>query len=227
MHAPFAPALFVVERQHFAERRPVAALPQLDYLAVHLLEKWTPDLVHELLGRAVVREVVAKRSAREDGDGPVVAFLYGPAHREAETRAGSEVMPHAPAGSRDGLEMLVGVHVAHGDQRAVFELERGVAMGPALHAHFVGHLRNKMADARVARVGVGHVLNEVGQFVAGVDAFEARVAVDVIFAVHEPVNVEYHDGVDPQFTATPANLMMPVDSALTASFMRAVEFRKI
>src|SRR5476651_1282337 len=134
MHAAFAPAFFVVEREHFAERRPVATFPQLDHLAVHLLEKWAPDLVHELLGRAVVREVVAKRSAREDGDGPVVAFLYGPAHSKAETRAGCEVVPHAPAGNGDGLEMLVSIHVAHGNQRAVFEFERGVAMSPALDA---------------------------------------------------------------------------------------------
>jgi hypothetical protein len=100
-------------------------------------------------------------------------------------------------------------------------------MRAAFHAHFVRDFGDQVAEPDIAGVRVRHVLDEMRQFVAGVDAFELRRAIDVIFAVHQPVHVEYHDRIHAEFAAAAANFMMAVDRRLTAAFMRAVQLGQI
>ena len=194
---------------------------------VHLLQERVVDLVHELGRAAVRREVVRQRSAGEDGHRAVVFFFDGAAHRQAEAPALAQVVPVAPAADADHLVVLVGVHVAHRHQRAVFELQRGVAVRAAFHAHVVGHVGDQVAQRRVARVRVGHVLDEVRQLVAGVGAFECGRAVDVVFAVHEPVHVEHHEGVHAQRAAAPVDFLVAVDRGVAAAEVRARKLRQI
>ena len=227
VHAAFAEALVVVHRQHRAEGLPVAALPQLDHLAVGLFQERVEDLVHELRRAAVLREAVAQRATGEDRHRAVVAVFDGLAHGASEARALGQVVPHAPARHPDDLEVLVGIHVAHRHQRAVLELQRGRAVRAGLDAALVGDVGDQVAERRVAGVLVGQVADEVRQLVAGVHALEVRRAVQVVLAVDEPVHVEHHDGVHTQRAAAAADLDVAVDGGLAAALVRAVELAQV
>jgi len=149
------------------------------------------------------------------------------AHGETKTCARFELMPHAPAGNRHSLEMLVAIHIAHGHQSAVFQFERGFAMRAAFHAHFVGDFRDQMSEPDIAGIRVRHVLDEMRQFVARINTFETRRAIDVVLAIDEPMHVEHDNRIHAQLTATPADFMVTVDSGLTATLMRTVELGQI
>ncbi len=47
------------------------------------------------------------------------------------------------------------------------------------------------------------------QLVAGVDTFEMRPAVDVITAIHQPVDIEHHNRIDAKFARALADDAMP------------------
>ena len=70
-----------------------------------------------------------------------------------------------------------------------------VRMGPGAHARGGGGICHHLSQFGVAVVFVGHVLDEVRQLVAGVQALEVGTAVDVVVGVDQPVGVEHHDGV--------------------------------
>ncbi len=120
--------------------------------------------------------------------------------------------------------MLVGIHIAHRHQRAVFQRQRSGIMGAGMHAGLGGGIGQQLAQRRIARVGVGQVLDEVRQFVGGVDPFKRRGAIDVVAGIHQPVGVEHHDGVHPQFTAAAADFLVAIDGGLTAALMLAGQF---
>ncbi|MNO01484.1 hypothetical protein D3C81_2216290 [compost metagenome] len=54
-----------------------------------------------------------------------------------------------------------------------------------------------------------------------------RSAVDVVVGVDQPVGVEHHDGVHPQFAAAAADLDVPVDGGLAEALARARQFGQV
>ncbi len=74
--------------------------------------------------------------------------------RRAETTAFVELMPSAPSGNRDHLEVLILVHVPHRHQRAVFQLQAIDLMRAREHAVFGGGVRNQFTEFGIARVAV-------------------------------------------------------------------------
>ncbi|MNI84217.1 hypothetical protein D3C73_1411020 [compost metagenome] len=95
------------------------------------------------------------------------------------------------------------------------------------YPEFAGFSGNQLTQGRVAFVFVGHVADEVRQFVAGIQPFEMRAAIDVIGAVHQPVGIEHNNGVDAHFTAARADLFMTVDRRLAATMVFSRHFRQI
>jgi hypothetical protein len=182
-------------------------------LPVELLQEGAPDLECVFRRQAVLREAVAQRAAGKDRHGAVVLVLDRAADRPAQARAVVQVMRLAQRRDRDHLVVLVGVHVAHGHQRAVFGVERGGVVRQRLDAVRVAGLGQQLAQRRVARELEAHVADEVRQLVAGVQALEVRRAVDVVVGVDEPVRVEHHDGVHAPrgSAATPVNLQVTVN----------------
>jgi hypothetical protein len=170
---------------------------------------------------------VAEGAAGEEGDGAVVVVFDGLAHGPAEARAVVEVVRLAQRRDRDGLEVLVGVHVAHGHEGAVFGAEGGGVVGQGFDAVLVAHLGEQLAEFGVARDLERHVADEVGQLVAGVGALEAGGAVEVVAGVDEPVGVEDDDGVDTEFAAAAADFHVAVDGVLPRALSRAVEFAQV
>jgi len=166
-----------------------------------------------------------QRTAGEYRYGAVITFFDGFAHRQPEARAFFELVPHAPAGYPDHLEMLVGIHVAHRHQRAIFEFQRGIAVGPGLDAHFVSDIGDQMTELRIARIFIGQILDEMRQLIAGVQALEMRSTIDVVFRIHQPMDVEHHNRVHPEFAAAAADFVMAVNCGLTATLVGAVQFR--
>ena len=92
--------------------------------------------------------------------------------------------------------MPVCVHVPHGHQGAIFQSQAGVLVRQSGHACFIAGLGQNVSELRIAIVFVGHVADEVRQFVAGVVAFEMHRIVQVVRRVHQPVRVKHHDGVN-------------------------------
>ena len=227
VHEAFAVALGGVLGQHLAEGFPLALLPHLHHAAVQRFQEGAPDLEREVGRQAVLREAVAEAAAGEKRDGAVVVVFHRLAHGPAQAHAVVEVVGLAQRGDRDGLEVLVGVHVAHGHQRAVLGAEGGGVVGQGFHAVFVADLGQQLPERGVARDLERHVADEVRQFVAGVAAFEVRCAVEVVAGVDEPVGVEDDDGVHTEFSAAAADFLVAVDGVLSCALARSVEFAEV
>ena len=196
-------------------------------MVIDRFEKRVPDLVHELLGNAVLGEAVRQRTGGEHGDIAVAVFLDGTAHGAAEFNGVQQVMHGAQRRNRDDLELLVFVHVAHRDQRAVFERQTGRVMSARMHAGGGRLLGDGMAECRVARVRERHVLDEMRQLVGGVNPLPRRRAVDVIPGIDQPVRVEDDNGVDLQLTHAAGDLFVAINGGLAAALVRAILFRQV
>jgi hypothetical protein len=201
-------------------------LPQLDHAQVDLPEEFAADLVNRFLGAAVVVETMRQRTAREKRD-VRIALLDRFEQRLAEAPAFVELMPHAPAGDRHDLEVLVGVHVAHRHERAVFEFEAVDLVRAGRDPALGGRLGDQPAERRVARIGVLHVADEMRQLVARIRARELRIAVHVIAGVDEPVHVRHDDRVDAERAAALADQSMAADRRFAAAVMPAGQFRQV
>ena len=154
-------------------------------------------------------------------------LFNGLAHGPSQSGAIVQVVNGAHGRYRDGFEVLVFVHVAHGHQGAVLGVERGGVVGQCFHAMFHAHLGQQLAQFGVAGALERHVGNEVRQLVAGVAAFEVRRAVDVVVGVDQPVGVEHHDGVHAQFAAAAADFLVAVDGVLARALARAVQLAEV
>jgi hypothetical protein len=227
VHEAFAVALGGVLGQHLAEGFPVALFPHLHHAAVQRFEEGAPDPEGVVGREAVLREPVAERAAGEECDGAVVVVFHGLAHGPAEAGAVVEVMRLAQRGNRDGLEVPVGVHVAHGHEGAVLGAEGGGVVGQGFDAMLVAHLRQQLAQGGVAGDLELHVADEVGQFVAGVGSLEVGRTVEVVAGVDEPVGVEHDDGVDTECAAAAADFLVAVDGVLPRSLAWSVEFAEV
>ena len=71
------------------------------------------------------------------------------------------------------------------------------------------------------------ILDEVGQFVARVYAFEMRGVVDVVTRIYQPMSVENYDSVDTQRSTAARYFFMAINRSLTTALMGAIHFRKI
>ena len=213
--------------QHLAEVFPLALLPHFDHAFVQRLQERAPDAVRKVGRQAVLREAVAQGTAGEEGHGAVVVVFDRFAHGPAQTGAVVQVVHHAQRRDRDRLEMLVGVHVAHGHQGAVLGRQRGGVVGQCLHAMLVADPGQELAQHRVARDFIGHVADEMRQLVAGVVALEMGRAVDVVIRVDQPVGVEHHDGVHAQLQAAAADFQMAIDGGLAGALARAGQLAQV
>ena len=61
------------------------------------------------------------------------------------------------------------------------------------------------------------------QLTTGVVAFEVFAAVDVVAGVHQPVGIEYDNGIYAQLTTATADLDMTVDGRLAKAFLRTLQ----
>ncbi|MNH19448.1 hypothetical protein D3C79_791860 [compost metagenome] len=187
-------------------------------------EERAPHLGGKVRRLAVLREAVRQRAAGQERHGAVVVVFYCLAHGPAQAGTVGQVVRGAQCRDRDHLEVLVLVHVAHGHQGAVFRGEGGGVVGHGFDVEAVALFGQQLAQFGVAGEGVGHVADEVRQFVAGVHALEMRPAQHVVVGVDQPVGVEHDDGVHAQLTATAADFVMPVDGRLAKALARAWQF---
>ncbi len=100
-------------------------------------------------------------------------------------------------------------------------------MGQGFDAVLVADPRQQLAQRRVAGEFERQVADEVRQFVAGVDAFEVRRAVEVVAGVDEPVGVEDDEGVHAQGFAAAGDFVVAVDGILSRALARAVELAQV
>lgn len=149
------------------------------------------------------------------------------AHGPSQSGAIVKVVTGAHRRDRHHLEVLVGVHVAHGHQRAVFGRQRGRVMRQCFHALLVAHLCQNAPQLGVAREGERQVADEVRQLVAGVHALPVRRAVEVVVGVDQPVRVEHHQRVDAQFAAAAADLAVAVDGVLARAVAVARQLAQV
>jgi hypothetical protein len=110
--------------------------------------------------------------------------------------------------------MLVGIHVAKRDQRAVLRIERGAIVGKRLHPPIVTDPREQVSQSRVARRIKMHPVDEVRELVAGVVALEMRRTVDVVIRIHQPVGIEHHQRINTRLATAPADFAMAGDRVL-------------
>src|SRR5450830_1630873 len=230
VHLAFAEAVLGVVREHRAELLEATLLPHFDHVQVHLLVELTGPVVDVGFGFAVIREPVGQRARGQDQHF-AIALLDGPAHRCAKGKAVLQAMPGAPRGDGHHVELLVignaHVHVAHRHQRAVFQLQARDVVSHGAHAGQVGFGCDQLAEFRAAWVVVFHVLDEVRQFVAGVDTLEMLAAVDVITAVDQPVHIEHHGGIGPQFARATADFLVPGNRRFATTVMLAGQFGQV
>src|SRR5450830_986195 len=230
VHLAFAEAMLCVVREHRAEFLEAALLPHLDHVQVHLLVELTGPVMNVGFGFAVIGETVRQRP-RGQYQHLAVALFDGPAYGGAKGKAVFQAVPGTPGGNGDHLEfLLIGdahVHIAHRHQRAVFQLQARDVVSHGADPGQIGLGRDQLAQFRAARVGVFHVLDEVRQFVAGVDTLELFAAVDVIAAVDQPVHVEHHRGIGPQFTGAAADFLVPGNRRFAAAMVLAGQFGQV
>ena len=86
---------------------------------------------------------------------------------------------------------------------------------------------DQVAERRIAWIFVGQILDEVRQLVAGIDALEQRIAVDVVTGVDQPVHIEHDHGIHIQFAAAAADDAMTFDRCLAAAVMLAGHLRQV
>ncbi|MPN06136.1 hypothetical protein SDC9_153391 [bioreactor metagenome] len=90
-----------------------------------------------------------------------------------------------------------------------------------MHAGGGRRVGDRVTEGRVAFIRERHVLDEVRQFVGGIDALPRRRAVDVVAGIDQPVRVEHDAGVDAELDRTTAELALGVDGGLAAAVGRA------
>ena len=129
--------------------------------------------------------------------------------------------------NRNDFKVLVWVHVAHGYQGAVFKRQGRIAVGSGVNPRLITALSNNVAQGGVASVLVGHIFDEVRQFIAGVYPLKVWGVIDVVTRINQPVCVKHHNSIHAQLTTAPRNFMMPCDGGVTTSLMRPIHFRQV
>ncbi|VFS79648.1 Uncharacterised protein [Salmonella enterica subsp. enterica] len=226
MHVAFAVAVVGVLRQHGAKLLEFSFAPQLDHTLVHLMIELAGVAVHPLFRPLVVNKTVRQRTTGEYRYGTVI-FLNRLENGFAQSAAVGKIMHSAERRDGDHFEVLVAVHVAHRYQRAILQLQARDVMRFSAHAQFDCLVGDQVAELRIAVIVIGHVANKVWQFVAGIDALEMVGTINVVSAIHQPVGVEYDNGVNAHFAATLANFNMPINGCLTTTVIFSRQFRKI
>ena len=123
--------------------------------------------------------------------------------------------------------MLIGVHIPHGHQRAVFGLQRGGVMGQCLHTQRICFGRQQLAQRRIARKLEWHMADEMRQLVAGVQALEVRPAQHVIVGIDQPVRIKNHQRIHTQITAALTDFLEAVNRILARALARAIQLAQI
>lgn len=89
---------------------------------------------------------------------------------------------------------------------------------------FVG---DKLVQFWVVVVVVGYVVNEMWQFVIGVDVLKMVGVVDVVGVVDQLVGIKYDNGIDVYFMVVFVNFFMFVDCVLMVVVVFFWQFRQI
>ena len=95
-------------------------------------------------------------------------------------------------------------------------------MGSSVHLVTDTLLSDHLAEFGVAIILIGHVLDEVGQFVTGIYALEVLGIVNVIAGVHQPVSIEDDDGIHAESAAPSGYFVVTINGGLSTSLVRSV-----
>ncbi len=120
--------------------------------------------------------------------------------------------------------MLVIIHVPVRNQCAVFQAQAFHLMGAGIQPYFLCTFGNQFAQCWITGALVGHVLNKVREFIAGINPLEPRRTVDVVAGIDQPMHVKHHQRVGATLACSPTDLTMAIDSGLPTALVRTGQF---
>jgi hypothetical protein len=117
--------------------------------------------------------------------------------------------------------MAIGIHVAHGNDGAVFEPERFDTVRQRFEARVRRLIRDCLRKRRIARHVVAQILDHLRRFMACEGAALMRIGVDVVAEIGKPVRVEHHESRHAAFPRAAAKFAQRIDGLLPRRLQRA------